>query len=315
MSINSLSSLSFTPPLFSSNSINTSISSDLACQHSTSSTVMHTIYTVSSVLLLLPLYIVILYMGFQRWWHQRSTPAGMTMSHSDFFTYNMMIVEIFGVFDRVLNNVYKYNGNNTLFVLGQYFSSITLPVQVMFHLLTCMERYLAVVHPITYRHLRESHGIKIRNISTVCVWVVGFGWIGVEHLYWPNFPAIPFFSNMGICILLISFCCLSTLHTLIRPGPGEVGGNKGWVDKSKQRAFHMIVAITGVLVLRFAGILILFLIQNVFLVDTKELCVLVESAVWLSVPCRLVLPLLFLHRAEKLSCCRKKTELQKTLGE
>lgn len=70
--------------------------------------------------------------------------------------------------------MYKYNGNNTLLVLGQYFSSITLPVQVMFHLLTCLECYLAV-HPITYRHLRESHGIKIRNIITVCVWVVGLG--------------------------------------------------------------------------------------------------------------------------------------------
>lgn len=138
--------------------------------------------------------------------------------------------------------------------------------------------------------------------------------MGVEHLDWPNFPAIPFFSNMGICILLISFCCLSVLHALIRPGPEEVGGNKGRVDQSRQRAFHMIVAITGVLVLRFAGILIFFLIQNALPVDTKEHCVAVESAVRLSVPSRLVLLLLFLHRAGKLSCCRKKTELQKSLG-
>ncbi|KAJ4945170.1 hypothetical protein JOQ06_013706, partial [Pogonophryne albipinna] len=35
----------------------------------------------------------------------------------------------------------------------------------LFHVLTCLERYLAVVRPIIYLRLRNVQGVRIRNIS------------------------------------------------------------------------------------------------------------------------------------------------------
>lgn len=303
MSTNPFSYLS----LFS-NYTNSSISSSLQCQDSVATTVITAMYSFFNIIFLFPVYILVLYMGFQRWRHQHSAPAVMTMTHSDFFTYNMMILEILGVLGSLFQIVYSYTFNDTILMLVEYLFSVMLHGQSFFHVLTCLERYLAVVHPITYWHLRESQGIKIRNISTVSVWLLCFGWVAVEHLYCANFHAVPFFCYSGICISVISFCCLSVIHGLTRPGPGEVGGNKERLDQSKQKASHMIMAIMGVLLLRFVGILIYFVIDRKSSVDTKGLCMPLSLVFWLTVPSSLVIPLLFLHRAGKLSCYRKKMD-------
>jgi len=107
-------------------------------------------------------------------------------------------------------------------------------------------------------------------------------------------------------ILVVSFCSLSVLWVLIRPGPGEDGRDRQHADQSKRRAFHTITVIMGVLWLRFAGVLAAVLISNTK--HIPSLCAVGSSVAWLTMPGSLVLPLLFLHRAGKLPGCKLSAE-------
>lgn len=275
------------------------------CQQSIASNVIFTVYTFISSLLL-PLYILVLYMGVQRWRCQRSVPAGT--SPTDVFTYHIVIVEICGVLGSVFYILSIYIDSVILLMLGVFVFCITLPGQNLFHCLACVEHYLAVVHPITYLQLREAGRARIRSISIGCVWCLCFGWVGVTEASLPDFPIIPFFCLLAFSVIVVLFCCLSVLNVLTHPGPGEVGGHKERVDQSKQRAFHIITVILGVLLLKFVTLAVCFGLHSLQSVHLEIACALTDSAIWLTLPSSLVLPVLFLHRAGKLTCCRQSTE-------
>eukprot|EP00064_Thunnus_orientalis_P025623 superscaffoldBa00013452_g26018 len=246
---------------------------------------------VTNILLLLPLSILILYLGF----HQRRVK---TASHSDFFTYHMVAMEIIGIFGSGGFCCGLCMDSLRVMTLGFYVCAIILPGHSHLHILTCVERYLAVVHPITYLGLRMEGGVRIRNITLGCVWLLCFGWVGLIILFRPEFPIIPFFCLFAVTLIVVCFCSLSVLCALRQPGPGGVGGD----SQSKQRAFHTIIAIMGVLLFKFGGLLVF---TGISLGSNQ--CMFLTSAFWLCVPSSLVLPLLFLNRAGKLTCCRNKT--------
>ncbi len=120
-------------------------------------------------ILLLPLYIYVLYLGLQRWRRQRS---GTTVSHSDFITYNMIATELLGTFGTVLICCGVLTDLPLMVILGVCLVIEKLTAQMLFHILTCVERYLAVVHPITYLSLRKAREIRIRNITISCMWLL-----------------------------------------------------------------------------------------------------------------------------------------------
>ncbi|KAK2863388.1 hypothetical protein Q5P01_002921 [Channa striata] len=185
-----------------------------------------------------------------------------------------------------------------------YVFNVAFPGEMYFHTLTCVERYLAVVHPITYRRLRQSWGVRIRNISIGCIWLLCFQWICVKILYNSNFPFIPFFSCLAFSLLVVSFCSFSVLSVLIRPGPGDVGGDDRRVDRLKHRAFHTVMAILAVLWLWFVGVIVCYGLDASSLLSYDDGCVVMMLGMWFCLPSSLVLPLLFLHRAGKL--CRNE---------
>ncbi|KAI9524359.1 hypothetical protein NQZ68_018096 [Dissostichus eleginoides] len=215
----------------------------MECLISRPGSLIFTSFHIASNLLILPICIFALYLGFQRWRQQSSTSS--TTSHSDIFTFHMVLMELVDYIGSTLR-IYAWYG------------------RAYFHVLTCVERYLAVVHPVTYLSLKGQRGVRIRNIC-----------IG-----------------------------MSVLCVLIRPRPGEQGGDRTIVDQSKRRAFYTIVAILGVLLFRSCGNMAL-VVLNVF---NEGICVMVVSESWFTLPSSLVLPLLFLHRAGKLSCCKKNTK-------
>ncbi|CAJ1085807.1 hypothetical protein D5F01_LYC22916 [Xyrichtys novacula] len=171
-----------------------------------------TAFSITSILLLFPLCMLIICLGLQQWRKRRSASAAET-SHSDIFTYHMVAMEMIGILGCGLYCCGVCLLEPWLVLFGVYFFTATSNGQIFFHILTCAERHLAVVHPILYRGLKQRGGVRIRNIT-----------IG-----------------------------LSVLHTLKRPGPGDGGGNRARADKTKMKAFQTITIILGALLLRFGG--------------------------------------------------------------
>ncbi|GLD69457.1 uncharacterized protein AKAME5_002077100 [Lates japonicus] len=117
-----------------------------------------TAYFITKLLLLFPLYIFILYLGHQRWRQHRSLN---TTSHSDIFNYNMAAVDLSSLVAYVFF-FYCIDTNLPMMIEGGFYvANMVFPGEMCFHVLTCVERYLAIVHPITYRGLRLSGGASM----------------------------------------------------------------------------------------------------------------------------------------------------------
>jgi len=251
-------------------------------------------FCITYVILLLPLSLFILYHGLQEDRKKLSTSSPATISHTDSFTYHVVAMEVIGVFGYIfLFCAVCKNDVNMVFVGGLGTTFIWYG-ESFYHILTCVERYLAVIHPIIYLNLRHDRGIRIRNISNGCVWLLSF--VGMGLL---NMETVTIVSNLCLVTLslaIVSFCSLSVLLGLIRSGPQEQGIGRERVDQSKKRAFHTIVAILGVLVLRFTWGTIWCVL---YIMGRQHDCVIMTWGIWVNLPASLVLPLLFLQRTVK----------------
>ncbi|MEQ2164150.1 hypothetical protein GOODEAATRI_003608, partial [Goodea atripinnis] len=288
MLINSSSNISpSSPPVCS---FNTSLYPVVFSCFSDTKNIIHLhLCTLNYFLLILPLYLFILWMGFQRWRYH----SGQT-SHTDVFTYYMAFLEILIVVGLFSFCSAIYTCSTTIIMFGYYCICIGSPAQTFFHCLTCMERYLAVVHPIIYMKLKRSHGVRIRNICIVLAWLLTFGLGGFVAMFFPIFPISVYFSIFSIIIIIVCFCSLAVFCVLMCSGTRR--------DQTKWRAFHTIVAITGTLVLRFSGQIVSILILHSVSATQLYFCETFVCSVWLCLPSSLVLPLLFLHRSGKLTC-------------
>lgn len=265
------------------------------CLMSRPSSFIYSSLNIFRIVLIFPPCIFILNHGLQQR-KKHPSPSSWTMSHSDHFTYHVVIMELIDLLGHTLSLTGIYNSDATIIFFGVICMFFAWYGQISFHTLTCVERYMAVVHPITYVGLKNERGTRIRNSFIGFVWLLSFlgmGLVLVQNLF---FPA----CMLLLCLMTVSFCSMSVLCVLIRPGPGEKGENKETVVPSRQRAFYTILAILAVLLLRITWGVIYFVL---YLRKGTHDCIIIVSSGWFTIPSSLVLPLLFLHRVGKLVCC------------
>lgn len=277
------------------------------CQEHEYRSCLHIFFALFLVyIFLIPLFIFVLYLGYHRRKKLRSGSRSETSSHSDVFTYNMTAMELGSYTGACLFLHGVFACKITYLSLGLFIFSTVSPGPNLFHVLTCVDRYLAVVHPVTYMKLRQSGWVRIRNIIIGSVWLICFGSVNLI-----DFISVWIIFNVIILIVscaVIGFCSLSVLCVLTRPGPGDTGGKRVHTDQTKKRAFHTITIIMLSLSTRFLGTLLYLISLGSSKISLSEHCIIIWSLAWFAIPSSLVLPLLFLHRAGKLSLCKTKQQ-------
>lgn len=254
-----------------------------------------------NIFLLLPLYISVLILACRRWRQHGSSSA--TSIHSDVFTYHMVAMEMIQVLACFCFCVSVLMGLPRMLFHSIQVMSSAWSVKLHFHMLTCVELYLAVVHPVAYLRFKDSVGIRIRNISVGFAWLLLIVWGVLTFLSYSDVTMILYFSLIGLVLMVVSFCYISILCTLKRPGPGERAKDGDRVSQSKQRASHIITVIVVVLWLSLGGVLVYDVLLNLGVMNGAD-DISQPWSLWFSVPGSLVLPLLFLQRAGKLPCSR-----------
>lgn len=246
-------------------------------------------------LLVVPHLIVILYVVLQRWWQQYPAPA----SHSDCIIFNMVIIELLFVFTTISFCIAYYTQFRIVMMVSSQLCFILICGQISFHILTCLERYLAVVHPVIYMHPKKS---TIRGICILSSWL-----FNLEMLFFISHKdfsiiVILYFVKLTFCLIVASFCSIAVLQVLRRPLEGREMNEK--VDQTRQKAFNTILAILITLLIRFCGNLILISIFCSLVFSATVQCLLIYSSFWFSLPSTLVLPMLFLHKEGRFLSCK-----------
>lgn len=254
-------------------------------------------FYIADIVVVTPLSIFILRHGLKLWFQKRSAAT----SHSDFFTYHLVTMELINVFNCISICCGIQTENLYLLATGDFLTSFIWHGQTFFHMLTCLEHYLATVHPIVYLSLRKDKGIRLRNIIVACVWLLSI--VEMALMATKDVLAVLDLCLLVLNIAVVSFGSLSVLGVLNRPGPGEQTGSRNMPDQSKRRAFYTIVTIMGVLVLRFVGSVIWTFAD---VLKNSNYCLMMAVGIWINLPSSLVLPFLFLQREGKLVCCKNE---------
>ncbi len=171
-----------------------------------------------------------------------------------------------------------------------------------FQCLMCVERYLAVVHPVIflkYKPLRYKvvcSTVTWIMISACCVFCL-------EHVHPCDIRLLKclYLIHFIIFLAINLFCCLAVLRALKKPGPGDIGRHRDKENHIKRRAFFLILINTVTLVITYVPSSVTGF-QYILSIPASRV---LES---LSLTCFLlpgfVQPLLFIHRVGKLPFCR-----------
>lgn len=243
-------------------------------------------YSITTFIFILPLLLLVLYLGLHRW--QQHSAEGTT--NADIFTFHLAIIEVVGIFGAIVSCTGIFKLDLSLLVTGIWIFNLTWYGETYFHVLTCMECYLAVVYPIRYQSLRREWGITLRNVSLVCAWLLSSA--GVAMMIFNEVFAI---MDMVVCFLsfvLMFYCGISVVYTLGKKSQEKSGPNDRGCQ-TKLKAYHIFLTMMAVLLLRLS----VGIIWSCFNLSKQHICYTIMFETWLSVPGRLVLPVHFLHRA------------------
>ena len=218
--------------------------------------------------------------------------AGGTLA-SEFFTLNLTVNEILSCVYNVAMIIWIKRQSLVFLIIMSFFSGFLTVGRPLFQTCICLERYLAVVHPVVFLRYKP---LRYRLACSALVWMFV---IVLSAFVEMSLSFIWFFSVLYLVVLLVHlFCCLSVLRALKRPGPGE-GEREGSSD-FKRRAFKIILLILIAMLVTYLPFTITSLVQDVLCVNcfffAFNICVSITTV------CGCILPLLYLYRVGKCPC-------------
>lgn len=263
------------------------------CMNTTIGIINLSAFFVTNGLFVIPVRAFVIFCTLQRLLHGSS----MAMSHSEHFAFHMSICELLSLTGLMLA-VFGAEANFPyLATAGLYFLYSLTCVHIQFDTLTCIERYLAVCHPITFRNLKNVKGVQIRNATIGCAWLWSLLVIALMCTAKGNVLNNFYMTSTALLLIIVLFCSLSVLFVLIRPGPGKESRSRQQADQSKLRAFYIILVILALLFTRIGGSVFLSAFSNKL--GSKAQCHLLLFPQWLKLPHSLLVLLLFLSRKKQ----------------
>ncbi|XP_077053563.1 uncharacterized protein LOC143704674 [Siphateles boraxobius] len=223
---------------------------------------------------------------------------------SDFFNLNLSICGIFVSVNALLILVSKWFPFQSLTAITQFFFGLTVTGHPLFQSLMCVERYLAVVHPVTFLKYKP---LRYRVICCTVAWIYIFGTCLLcmfSFLSFTIYMYIWFYSLQFLLFLFIQLLCLmAVIRALKQSGPGERGREKEEENLMKRRAFYIIRVTTFSLVVTYVP----FIATGLHSLATQQFIQILWSISYICFMLAGFVHLgLYLHRTGKLFCfCSK----------
>ncbi len=215
---------------------------------------------------------------------------------AEFFSLNLAVCEIFICMESIMG-IISYKVEH-FWIFPCFLEALAMIGRPLFQCLMCVERYLAVVHPVKFLKYKP---LRYRVICSVIVWMSGFvsGGFSIMTCFFSLYELyFSFFLSQFFIFLSIQlFCCLAVLRALKQSGPGERGREIKEENPMKRRAFYIILINAVTMLFIYIPFVIFIYVMLSSKETPDELMVFGYVCFTLS---GLVQPLLFLHRVGKL---------------
>ncbi|XP_056114208.1 G-protein coupled receptor 35-like [Rhinichthys klamathensis goyatoka] len=216
---------------------------------------------------------------------------------SEFFNLNLSVCELGSSLNCLFCILDWFSHLKTLTYLLLGLGITGRPV---FQCLMCVERYLAVVHPVTFLKYKP---LRYRVICCTVAWIITLGscfysfFIEISQ----NSHMLPWFFLLQFLLFFSVqlFCLVAVLRALKQSGPGERGREREEENHMKRRAFDLILITTVSMIIIYMPFIIsgfCFILMQHFI---KELF---SFGFIFYILAGFVQPVLYLRRTGKLSC-------------
>lgn len=233
-------------------------------------------------------------------------------STADIYILHLAVLDtLFGlIFPLELVNIVYITASSPWYVLRFFYGmKDTSPLLLS---CICLDRYIAVVHPITFTKIQDR---KHRTALVTAVWIIILSYSAAKCAVGSTVTVG--FNKIFIGIILsvfafMVFCNTAILLVLRQSGPG-----RDEMHPVKKRAFKLVLIILAIIVFNYFPPVALFPFQDCFSPDVF-LCYIHHFAFGLLNISSSIQPVLYLSKVKLpwgLDCCRtSKTEMQSTTG-
>ncbi|XP_058613438.1 C-C chemokine receptor type 8-like [Onychostoma macrolepis] len=214
----------------------------------------------------------------------------------EFFNLNLSISEICNSLNAMFGILARFF--SSFIIVTHFLQGLGITGRPLFQCLICVERYLAVVHPVTFLKYKP---LRYRVICCTAVWIIILGSCLFCTFILISFSMVPYVWFISVQCLLFFFtqlfCLVAVLRALKQSGPGE--RKREEENHMKRRAFDLILLTTVIMVIQYAPFTVtgfyVILTQNNFLDFwcPAFLCYVLAG---------FVQPILYLQRPQKLFC-------------
>ncbi|XP_034752886.1 proteinase-activated receptor 3 [Etheostoma cragini] len=215
-------------------------------------------------------------------------------STSDIFILHLAILDILFCLTPPLElaNIVFLTSSNTWYVLRFFYG--LKDSSPLFLSCICLDRYMAVVHPITFTNLKDRHH---RAVLAILVWLTTLAYAAAKCV-----GNIVNFEKVFTAMILAAFafmvlCNITILWVLRQSGPG-----RDEMHPLKKRAFKMVLIILAIIVFNYFPPVALLPFQEYFSPEVFR-CYIHYVAFGLMDFSSSIQPMLYLSK-EKLNCCQ-----------
>ncbi|GAA6217133.1 uracil nucleotide/cysteinyl leukotriene receptor-like [Lates japonicus] len=222
-------------------------------------------------------------------------------STSDIFILHLAVLDILFCLIPPLElaNIVFLTTSSTWYVL-RFFYGIK-DSSPLFLSCICLDRYVAVVHPITFTELKDR---KHRTVLAIVVWLITLAYAAAKCVgNIVNFEKV-FTAMILAAFAFMVFCNIVILWALRQSGPG-----RDEMHPVKKRAFKMVLIILAIIVFNYFPPVALFPFQDYFSPDVFR-CYIHYVAFGLMDFSSTIQPVLYLSKEKllwSLNCCQTST--------
>ncbi|XP_026765473.3 G-protein coupled receptor 35-like [Pangasianodon hypophthalmus] len=214
----------------------------------------------------------------------------------DVFTLNQATAEIFFMLLAPFHITCDVKMDLCFYYAFGFVIGVGMLVRSQFQCWVCLERYLAVVHPLTFLKFRP---LRYRMAICVVTWTSGLA-CGIFCMF--MFPFLPYRIILAYAVTILSinvFSCVSILNKLRHPGPGERNADRRMEDRAKKQAFHIVMVNLLTFLVQSIPISVTFCMQDALSLMDFSLALVISLAI--NIMMGFMSPVFVLHKAGKLS--------------